>query len=202
MDWFQVNSRVLTGVAAVVAVAAAGYWFYLRSQQIKTVNADRALSQAEQSLQSGNTALAASDLQRVTNRYAGTPAGTMAAMLLAQTDYGNGKYQDGIKVLESAASKAGPSEPAVRGLMGDGYLQMAKGTEAAKAYQRAAQATTYPNERAYYLAKAARAYAGAGDLAQAKKLWTDLASSDKQTAVSAEARVRLAELSAKPAGKS
>jgi predicted negative regulator of RcsB-dependent stress response len=202
MDWFQVNSRVLIGVAAVVAVAAAGYWFYLRSQQIKSVNADRALNQAEQSLQSGNTALASSDLQRVTSRYGGTSAGTMAAMLLAQTDYGNGKYQDGIKVLESAAPKAGPNEPALRGLIGDGYLQLGRSSDAAKAYEKAAQATPYANDRTYYQAKAARSYTAAGDLAQAKKLWALLASSDKQTAVTAEARVRLAELTAKPAGRS
>ena len=58
MEWVQVNSRLLGGAAAVIAVAAAGYWFYIRSQQIKTINADRSLMQAEQSLQSGNAALA------------------------------------------------------------------------------------------------------------------------------------------------
>jgi predicted negative regulator of RcsB-dependent stress response len=202
MDWFQVNSKILVGTAAVIAVAAAGYWFYLRSQQIKTVNAERALNQAEQSLQSGNTALATSDLQRVINRYGGTPAGSQAAMLLAQTDYNAKKYQDGIKALESVASKAGFSEAAVRSLIGDGYSEMGKSAEAAKAYEQAAQATEFPNEKTYYRAKAARSYTAAGDLSQAKKLWTELASSDKPNAVSAEARVRLAELEAKPAGKS
>jgi len=46
MEWVQVNSRLLGGAAAVIAVAAAGYWFYIRSQQIKTINADRSLMQA------------------------------------------------------------------------------------------------------------------------------------------------------------
>lgn len=202
MDWFQVNSKLLTGVAAVIAIVAAGYWFYLKSQQIKTANADRALNQAEQSLQSGNTALASSDLQRVMSRYAGTPAGTEAAMLLAQTDYNAKKYQDGIKALESVAPKAGLNEAALRGLIGDGYSQMDKPADAAKSYQQAAQATQYENEKTYYSAKAARSYTAAGNVAQAKKLWTDLATSDKPNAVSAEARVRLAELDAKPAGKS
>ena len=40
MDWLQVNSRVIVGAAIVIAVAAAGYWFYIRSQQIKTINAE------------------------------------------------------------------------------------------------------------------------------------------------------------------
>jgi predicted negative regulator of RcsB-dependent stress response len=202
MDWLQVNSRILGGAAAVVAISAAGYWFYVRSQQIKIVNAERSLNQAEQSLQSGNTALATSDLQRVISRYSGTPAGTEAAMLLAQTEYNARKYQDGIKALESVAPKAGLSEASVRSLIGDGYAQLGKNADAAKAYERAAEATEFVNEKAYYRAKAARAYTSAGDLAQARKLWSDLASSDKPSTVSAEARVRLAELDAKPAGKS
>src|SRR3954462_1723282 len=114
MDWLQVNSRMIGIGAAIVAVAAAGDWFYLRSQQIKTVNAERSLAQAEQSLQSGNTALAVSDLQRVVSRYKGTGAGTEAAMLLAQTDYNAGKYQDGIKALDDVSGKAGGSEAAVQ----------------------------------------------------------------------------------------
>ena len=202
MDWLQVNSKVLVGVAIVVAVAGAGYWFYIRSQQIKAVNAERALNQAEQSVQSGNTALATSDLQRVISRYNGTSAGTQAGMLLAQTDYNAGKYQDGIKALESVAPKAGVSEAAVRNLIGDGYSQMGRSADAAKAYERAADATTFANEKTFYRAKAARSYTTAGDITQAKKLWTVLATSDKPTAVTAEARVRLAELDAKPAGKS
>src|SRR5881275_2586975 len=130
MDWFQINSRYIGIGAVVVAVAAAGYWFYLRSQQIKTVNAERSLMQAEQSLQSGNTALATSDLQRVATRYKGTSAGTEAAMLLAQTDYNTGKYQDGVKVLEEVSGKAGGSEASLQSLIGDGYSQLGKTADA------------------------------------------------------------------------
>jgi tetratricopeptide (TPR) repeat protein len=204
MEWFQVNSRLVGGAAAVIVVAAAGYWFYTRSQQIKTVNAERSLMQAEQSLQSGNAALATSDLQRVVSRYKGTGAGTEAAMLLAQTAYNAGKYQDGIKALQDVTGKAGGSEAAVQSLIGDGYSQMAKFTDAAKTYERAAQAAEFDTERAYYLAKAARTYASAGNAAEAKRLWSELANAnnDKAQSVAAEAKVRLAELEARRAGKS
>lgn len=199
MDWFQINSRYIGIGAAVVAVAAAGYWFYLRSQQIKTVNAERSLMQAEQSLQSGNTALATSDLQRVVTRYKGTSAGTEAAMLLAQASYNAGKYQDGVKVLEEVSGKAGGSEASLQSLIGDGYSQLAKPADAAKAYERAAAAAEFDTERAYYRAKAARSYAAAGNVNDAKRIWSQLASDEKAQAVAAEARVRLAELTAKPA---
>ena len=199
MDWFQVNSRWISGGAVVVAVAAAGYWFYVRSQQIKTVNAERSLMQAEQSLQSGNVALATSDLQRVISRYKGTGAGTQAAMLLAQADYNAGKYQDGIKALQDVAGKAGGSEAAIQSLIGDGYSQMNKPGDAAKSYERAAQAAEFDTERAYYRAKAARSYTAAGNNAEAKRLWTDLSTDEKAQSVAAEAKVRLAELDAKRA---
>ena len=199
MDWFQINSRYIGIGAAVVAVAAAGYWFYLRSQQIKTVNAERSLMQAEQSLQSGNTALATSDLQRVVTRYKGTGAGTEAAMLLAQTNYSAGKYQDGIKVLQEVSGKAGGSEASLQSLIGDGNSQLGKPADAAKAYERAAEAAEFDTERAYYRAKAARSYATAGNVNDAKRIWSQLATDEKAQAVAAEARVRLAELTAKPA---
>ncbi len=199
MDWLQVNQRYVGTAAAVVAVAAAGYWFYIRSQQIKTINAERSLVQAEQSLQSGNTALATSDLQRVVTRYKGTTAGTEAAMLLAQTHYNNGKYQDGIKVLEDVSGKAAGSEASLQSLIGDGYSQLGKAADAAKAYERAARAAEFDTERAYYRAKAARSYASAGNLNDAKRIWSQLATDEKAQAVAAEARVRLAELTAKPA---
>jgi hypothetical protein len=202
MDWFQVNSRFIGIGGAVIAVAAAGYWFYVRSQQIKTVNAERSLIQAEQSLQSGNAALATSDLQRVVTRYKGTGAGTEAAMLLAQTDYNAGKYQEGIKVLQDVSGKAGGSEAALQSLIGDGYSQMNKASDAAKAYERAAQSAEFDTERAYYRSKAARSYTSAGDVSDARRLWTELAAEPKAQSVAAEARVRLAELDAKRAGKS
>src|SRR5690242_2242931 len=202
MEWVHVNSRLLAGAAGIVAVAAAGYWFYIRSQQIKTINADRSLMQAEQSLQSGNTALASSDLQRVVTRYKGTGAGTEAALLLAQTDYNGGKYQDGIKVLQEVSGKAGGSEAMVLSLIGDGYAQMGKNVDSAKSYEKAADASIYQNEKAYYRAKAARSYAAAGSVADARRLWTQLSTDTKSQAVAAEARVRLAELDAKRAGKS
>jgi len=202
MDWFQVKSRFLVTAAVVVLVAMAGYWFYLRSRQIRTVNAERSLLTAQQSLASGNNALAQSDLQKVISRYRGTAAGTQAAMLLGQMDYEQGKFQEGINELQKVTDDAAGSQSAVQSLIGDGYAQLGKAADAAKTYERAAAATNHQNEKAYYLAKAARSYVSAGNVAEAKRLWGDLAKNEKSQAVAAEARVRLAELNAKPAGKS
>ncbi|HKO16629.1 MAG TPA: tetratricopeptide repeat protein [Gemmatimonadaceae bacterium] len=203
-DWVQRNSKVLGVAAVVVVIAAAFFWFYTRSVQIKSENAERSLLTAQQSLASGNTNLARNDLEKVINRYGGTAAGSEAALLLAQLDYQESKYQDGITVLEKAI-KGGAAEGSlgsIHSLIADGFAQLGKPGDAAKQYEKAADATIYPNEKAYQQAKAARAFAAAGDTAQARQLWSTLAADDQVQSVAAEARVRLAELTAKPAGRS
>src|SRR5690348_14751484 len=125
LDWTKINSRALTAGAAIVVVAALGYWFYARSKEIQAANADKALISARESLDKGNLPLAQSDLQRVVSRYASTTAGLQAAMLLAQMDYDQGKIAEGQKALNDLMpeAKSTGSEPAVRSLVGDGYMQ-------------------------------------------------------------------------------
>src|SRR3954466_1941556 len=174
IDWTRVNSRVLKAGFVVVFFAALGCWFWSRSQQIKAANAEAALMRAKQSMTAGNLALAQTDLQKVYANYESTSAGVEAAMLLAQIDYDNGKYQDGITRLRKVAgsSAAQSSETTIRSLEGDGYAQMGKVGDAAKAYEDAANSSPYENEKAYQISKAARSYQAAGDTAKARALWT------------------------------
>src|SRR5215216_881171 len=83
LDWTRVNSKLLLTGVVIVGVAAAGYWFYLRSKQIQAANAERALLTAKQSMTAGNMPLAQKDLQNVYAKYGSTTAGVQAAMLLA-----------------------------------------------------------------------------------------------------------------------
>jgi predicted negative regulator of RcsB-dependent stress response len=201
LDWTRINAKLLTTGAVVVAVAAAGYWFYLRSTQIQAANAERALMTAKQSMTAGNLPLAQKDLQNVYAKYGSTSAGVQAAMLLAQIDYDAGKYQDGLSVLQKVAGSSAASEiqPTILSLEGDGYAQMKKLGEAGKAYEDAANASTFETERAFQLSKAARAYDAGGNTAKAKEIWTRLLNDPKAQTMSSEARVRLGELTATPA---
>jgi predicted negative regulator of RcsB-dependent stress response len=203
-EWMQANSRPVGIAAAVVVLAAIGYWFYMRSAEIKRQNADRGLNQAKQSLAAGNPALAESDLQKVAVRYKGTPAGAQAAMILAQLEYDQGKYADGLKALEpyQSGSAAGPNLAPVWSLTGDGQLVSGKPAEAASSYQKAADATALPGEKSIYLSKSARALMVAGKNEDARALWEKLANDPMALSVRNEAEVRLGELSVKPAGKS
>jgi predicted negative regulator of RcsB-dependent stress response len=203
-EWVQANSRAVGIGAAVVVVAAAGYWFYLRSAEIRRMNAERGLTQAKQSLSAGNPALAQNDLQRIATRYKGTPAGAQAAMLLAQMFYDQGKYGDGVKILQpyETGAAAGANLSPVWSLRGDGELAEGKAADAASSYKKAADGTTLPGERAIYQAKAARALMAAGKDSEARSIWEKLATDPDAVAVRNEAEIRLGELSARAAGKS
>ena len=201
LDWTRINAKLLTTGAVVVVVAAAGYWFYLRSTQIQAANAERALMTAKQSMSAGNLPLAQKDLQNVYAKYGSTSAGVQAAMLLAQIDYDGGKFQDGLSILQRVAGSSAASgvQSTILSLEGDGYAQMKKLAEAGKAYEDAAKATSFETERAFQLAKAARAYEAGGNATKAKEIWTSLMNDPKGQTMSAEARVRLGELNAAPA---
>ncbi len=203
VDWTRINAKALTVGAVIVVVAAGAYWFYMRSQQITTMNAEKALATAKQSMTAGNLALAQSDLKNVYAKYASTSPGVEAAMLLAQIDYDAGKYQDGITILQKASGGSGTAgvEATILSLEGDGYTQMNKASEGAKLYEQAAAATTYETENAFQRAKAARAFTVAGDTAQARRVWTSLLNDPKGQSMAAEARVRLGELTVQVAKK-
>lgn len=203
-DWIQANTRAVTIGAILVVAGGAGYWFYTRSVDIKRLNAERGLNQAKQSMAAGNAALAATDLQRVATRYKGTPAGAQAAMLLAQYNFDQDKFDDGLKILQpyQAAGASGQNLGAIWSMTGDGLLSLAKVDEAVAAFRKAAEATTYPGEKAVYLSKAARSLQMAGKNAEAKELWERLKKDPEASLVHSEADIRLGELDAKTAGRS
>jgi predicted negative regulator of RcsB-dependent stress response len=196
LDWFRINSRIVTIAAVIVAAAAFGFWFYNRSAVLKAENADRKLLAAKQSLGSGNLPLAQSDLKKVADQYPSTSAGVEAGMLLAQVKLEGADYQGAVATLKELAAKheTGPYATPLRSLLGDAYSQLGKYAEAAAEYNRAALATQAPNERALLLAKIGRAETAAGNAAKAREAWESLANQNDNANLAAEARVRLGEL--------
>jgi predicted negative regulator of RcsB-dependent stress response len=203
LDWFHVNSKLVTVAGIVVLAAAAAAWYFPTAKTRKLQNADKQLLLAKQSLQPGNpnVQLAESDLGRVADRYPGTPAGTEAGMLLAQLKLEKGDNQGAANYLKTLADKlqSGPNASAVRGLLGDAYAQLDKPADAAAEYERAAALTNMPNEKAYLLSKAGHSYMAAGKHPEARRIWEGLAANQASPALAAEARVRLGELVASPA---
>ena len=131
-------------------------------------------------------------------RYEGTRAGTQAALSLAQTQYDQKQFKEGLAVLKKLETKA-PDDfrPSVHVLEAAGYEELKDFTSAAEQYKLAAMAPEFPVDKAKYQAGAARDYTAAGKADEAKAIWTELAKDDTSPEA-AEARVRLGELTAKP----
>ena len=197
-DWLILHKRAVGWAAIAVAVILGGCWFYQRSQSIKAQRAESAYFQARQAAAAGNLPLAVSDLQKVVTRYEGTPAGTQAAISLAQALYLQKKFKEGIAALKKSESKASDEFVAsIHVVEAAGYEELKDFVAAAEQYNLAAKATEFPVDRAKYQAAAAREYMVAGKTEDAKRIWTELAKDDTKPEA-AEARVRLGELTAKP----
>ena len=199
-EWLHVNSRLVAIAAAVVAVVAVGGWLYTRAQAGKEMRAEQALQRAEQSLGQGNIPLAQTDLQKLVSTQSGTAGASQGAMLLAQTYYDKGEYQKGIDALEKSGAAHKEFAASAEALLADGYSQLGKYAEAAAHYKKAAEVTRFKNDREGYLADAARNFMAGKDTAQARQLWQDVLK-DESSLFANEARVRLGELTAKPATK-
>ena len=197
LDWFHINSRMVGLGAAVVVIAALGFWFVKRTQMNETINSDRQLLVAKQSLTSGNEALALADLKKVVDKYGDKPAGVEAGMTIATTQMSKGDYKGAVAGLKDLAHKApsGSMGASVHSLLGDALSQAGQAAEAAAEYDAAAAQTSLILEKTMYEAKAARAYAAAGKSAEAKKLYERLANQGDFPAIQTEAKVRVGELS-------
>jgi predicted negative regulator of RcsB-dependent stress response len=202
LDWLQINSKYLITGAVIVAVAAAAYWFYIRSAEMRQDRASRDLLTAKQSMVAGNPALATTDLQRVITRYGNTTPGVEAALVLAELRYEAGEFDAGMAVLREVADRraAEPMRSRIHSLIGDGHVQAGNLDEAAAAYQRAAESARFDGQRAFEMAKRGRTLMAAGKIDEARSLWQELATAPWAEQVAPEAQVRLGELQAAPIG--
>ena len=200
-EWLHANSRLFGIALAVVVAVALGGWLYTRAQAGKELRAEQDLQRAQASMVQGNTPLAQTDLEKLVSSRGGTSGASQGAMLLAQLHYQAGEYQKGIDVLEKSGAARKEFSAPVEALIGDGYSQLGKYSEAAAHYRKAADATRFKADRENYLADAARNLTEAKDTTAARQIWQDLAG-DESSPLAAEAKIRLGELLARPAAKS
>ena len=198
-EWLQDHSREAFWAGVAIIVLAGGVWFYRLSQQAQARNASAALDDAEAAIASQNIPLAQSDLEKMTRRYAGTTAGKVGLVLLAQVHYQKGEYQQGVDALKPLTSANDRYfTPGALSLAAAGMEQMKNYPQAAALFQQASEKSQFESDRAVNLSAAARNLLAAGKVEEAKALYTKLAA-DPEGFGSAEARVRLGELTAKPA---
>jgi predicted negative regulator of RcsB-dependent stress response len=200
IDWTREHTRELSFAALAIATIAAAAWLYGRSAETKASMAMMALGQAERTLAAGRVADGQAELERLVVRYEGTAAGTQGALRLAQVLYEQGKFQEGVTHLEQTLDEygSGPLEVSIRQLIAGGYEELGRPADAASRYEEAAEKVALEGEQDELRARAARAYAAAGNKARAIQIWEQLEA--KGGPLVNEAKVRLGELRATPAG--
>lgn len=197
-DWFQLHAKKIAAAVVVLAVAVGGIYAYRQITASTAQRAERAYFAAQAA--QGAPQEQERALDGVVGAYDGTPAATQAAMLLAQLRYNRGAYAEGVAALRRVEGSAGEFDASIDALIAAGLEGQGQFAEAAAKYREAAEAARFDVDRDGYLADAARAHRRAGNDAEAVRIWTQLAE-DPLGALAAEARVRLGELTAKPAGR-
>ena len=192
-EWVEQHARALGTGAVVAAVAIAGLFAWRSSERATAERADRALYQAEARYVQGDPG-AAQALQQVNARYGDTPAGAHARVLLAQANYDQGKYADGLRVLGSGSPAADWRDQTER-MRAVGEEGAGRPKAAAAIYERLAN-DAGPDAKSSLLADAARAYESAGDRTAARRTWQAIIDAGRPGTAD-EARVRLGELNAR-----
>jgi predicted negative regulator of RcsB-dependent stress response len=198
--WLQLNAKpVLIGVGGVAIVVAA-VLVYRASNESKREKASVALYAAQTPLGQGKFDEARTELQKVVQRYGGTNAGQQAALLLAQVLYEEGKYPDGIAVLERARGSASNEfRPSIDALIAAGHESAKNMEKAAEFYGKAADEALSTGDKDMYRASQARSLMVAGKLDAAKAIWTDM-TKDETGTFAQEAKIRLGEIAGMQAG--
>ena len=198
-DWFRVNGRVaaIVGGAAVLALAGAYLWRWNAAGT--ATRAETAYYRALQTpAQPGNTGQLESALRQVATGYDGTAGGAQAQMQLAQLLFDQGKYQDGLTVLDGASDAPEQLRDGIASLRAAGYEGLGRFADAAKLYESLVASAPSPDRQHALRASAARSYQAGNDRASALRIWQEIAARES-SALAAEARVRVGELSAAPA---
>jgi predicted negative regulator of RcsB-dependent stress response len=189
--------RLIGGAVAVIALGA-GVWFVREYQQRRENAARQTLDQARFATQTGNLALAASDLSRLIASYGGTSAADEAVVILAQVRLLENQAALATQELRQAIDQGLDDQflaPAY-GLLGTALENLGNQTDAGEAYENAADASWYGFLAAQYLSDAGRAFANGGDTARAIAAYERIMRDHETAPTALEARVRLAELRA------
>ena len=197
-DWWADPARrtLALAVVGVLVVVVAGAWFWKTSAARKEAFASRAVQQARQAAEQGNLPLAASELQKVTQTYAGTRSAVEAMLVLNQVRMVNGQTELAVVGLREFVAKNPPMEYRVPayGLLGVALENTKKPLEAAEAYEQASAGAQVEYLEADYLLQAGRAYRDGGKPDLAIKAYQKVVDSFPKTPALNEAQVRLAEM--------
>ena len=196
--WWEIPARrnLVLALGSAFIVVVAGAWFWKTTVARKEAFASRAVQQARMAAEQGNLPLAASELQKVTQTYAGTRSAVEAMLVLNQVRMVNGQTELAVVGLREFIAKNPPVEYRVPayGLLGVALENTKKPLEAAAAYEQASAGAQVDYLKADYLLQAGRAYRDGGKPDLAIKAYQKVIDTYPKTPALNEAEVRLAEM--------
>jgi tetratricopeptide (TPR) repeat protein len=188
--------RQLTSWSGSILVVAAALFIWTMSTQRRTEEiASRELETARFAFDNQNLPLAASELAKVVENYAGTNAAAEARILLANARLLEKQPQQALTVLKDFAPGAPPAYRAqAYGLLGAAYEDMGRPRDAGEAYENGSAAARLDFLKAQMLSDAGRAWASAGDSTRAIADYRRVVTAFAKEGIAGEAKVRLGEL--------
>jgi TolA-binding protein len=196
MPWIEANLKRIASGAALILIAIFIFTFYSYRQNQKEVAAGMAMTQAM--MLTDGTQRAAACL-KVAADYTGTLAGQRALMEGATALFTSGKYSDAQTEFQKFLDTYPDNFLTPQAMLGVAASLDALGKTdlAIGAYQKAAGQTANANVVATAKFSLARINEAQGKLADAAKLFSEVARSYANTSLGSEAGMRAVELKAK-----
>lgn len=194
--WLHTNRKAVGIGAGAVGLVVLVTWFMASAAARKENFARVQLEQAWGAADAGNTPLAASELQKVVDNYAGTDAALEARLSLNETRLTAGQSQLAADDLANLVASKPASEFLVQAymLLGAANENLGKGAEAAAAYEAAAKNADMDYRKAEALLGAARGYRSAGQNEKAIAALKTIVEKYPETSAYPVAEVRLGEI--------
>jgi predicted negative regulator of RcsB-dependent stress response len=181
-NWARANIRLVVGGAAAVLVIVVALLWWRADRAAREERAAMEFMQLEQTVVSGNTALAARELDQYIARFGGTDYADEARLVLARLHLQGGQPAAALSALEPLASDPGSSPLATQAAVLYASAQEAAGQRdaAIESYLAVAREAELDYQRAEAFASAARLRTLSGDHAGAAELYARAAELAKE----------------------
>ncbi len=193
--WVRTHRQLTYWIGGIAVVGAGLFLWTLSTKRRSEEIASRELQGARFAFENQNLPLAASELAKVIENYAGTNAAEEGRLLLGNVRLLQGQPQQAVVVLKDYADGAGKAYRAQAfGLLGAAYENMGRFREAGEAYENGSAAARLDFMKAQLLSDAGRAWTVASDTTKAVAAYRRIVQDFAKEGAATEAKVRLAEL--------
>ena len=198
------KSAIISALILIICLGA-GTFFWIRYQQTRELDAAMELSRIAPFLDRGEYKIAIDGDGKITGlkkiadeyagKYAGTPSGNMANLLLANAYYSSNEFDSALKVFKTVSIKNDDLAAAALAGAGDCYIGKNQFAPAAESYQDASKQAENRVLKAQYLAHAANCFRQINQLKKAAELYTKIVADYPGTTGAAAAQRSLWQIS-------